>query len=134
MKWVPRFLHTLLTTQLLNEVVLTSLLEFQFVWLFGNCCQPTAIVTDKLISEANPHSVAMIAGVYCSGWLKRGPVGMMGATMKDAFETGKSLVTDLSENRLPILAEHVGAEAIEPLLRDKGTDWHMYELSLSKPH
>ncbi|KAK6219582.1 hypothetical protein QIS74_05084 [Colletotrichum tabaci] len=34
------------------------------------------------------------AGVYCAGWVKRGPTGVIASTMQDAFETGDSIVQD----------------------------------------
>ncbi|OLN95664.1 putative NADPH:adrenodoxin oxidoreductase, mitochondrial [Colletotrichum chlorophyti] len=33
-------------------------------------------------------------GVYCAGWVKRGPTGVIASTMQDAFETGDSIVQD----------------------------------------
>lgn len=38
-------------------------------------------------SDASP-------GVYCAGWVKRGPTGVIASTMMDAFETGDSIVQD----------------------------------------
>jgi adrenodoxin-NADP+ reductase len=34
------------------------------------------------------------AGLYCSGWVKRGPTGVIASTMEDAFSTGDSIVQD----------------------------------------
>ena len=36
-----------------------------------------------------------IAGVYCTGWIKRGPVGLIGHTKSDAMETIENLVADV---------------------------------------
>ncbi len=33
-------------------------------------------------------------GLYCSGWVKRGPTGVIAATMEDAFATGDAIVQD----------------------------------------
>ena len=60
------------------------------------------------------------AGLYCSGWLKRGPIGVITTTMNDAFETGKSVVDDLTSGDLTVSAEQQGREAILQLLHDKG--------------
>lgn len=38
-----------------------------------------------------------IPGLYANGWIKRGPVGLIGATKSDAVETISSLLTDLEE-------------------------------------
>lgn len=34
------------------------------------------------------------AGLYCAGWVKRGPTGVIASTMQDAFESGDSIVQD----------------------------------------
>lgn len=36
-----------------------------------------------------------VVGVYCSGWAKRGPVGVIAGTMTDAFETADSVIEDI---------------------------------------
>ncbi|KAK3684514.1 NADPH-adrenodoxin reductase [Vermiconidia calcicola] len=35
-----------------------------------------------------------IPGMYCSGWVKRGPTGVIASTMDDAFSTGDIIVKD----------------------------------------
>ena len=35
------------------------------------------------------------AGLYCSGWVRHGPVGVIATTMNDAFATGKLVIEDL---------------------------------------
>jgi ferredoxin--NADP+ reductase len=39
----------------------------------------------------------LVHGVYASGWIKRGPVGLIGATKSDAMETVQGLLGDQSE-------------------------------------
>ena len=34
------------------------------------------------------------ANLYCSGWVKRGPTGVIASTMNDAFETAEAIVAD----------------------------------------
>lgn len=34
-------------------------------------------------------------GLYCSGWIKTGPVGVIASTMTAAFETASSILQDL---------------------------------------
>jgi adrenodoxin-NADP+ reductase len=36
-----------------------------------------------------------VIGLYCSGWLKRGPVGVILTTMEDAFETAECIAHDI---------------------------------------
>jgi ferredoxin--NADP+ reductase len=42
-----------------------------------------------------------VPGVYCTGWIKRGPSGLIGTNRKDAAETVDQLLADLREDRLP---------------------------------
>lgn len=42
-------------------------------------------------SGESPHPVP---GVYTSGWVKRGPTGVIATTMYDAFDTGDAIVND----------------------------------------
>ena len=38
--------------------------------------------------------VCMGAGLYCSGWVKTGPVGVILTTMTKAFETAEAILDD----------------------------------------
>jgi ferredoxin--NADP+ reductase len=46
-----------------------------------------------------------IPGVYCAGWIKRGPTGVIGTNKKDAAETVEHLLEDARANRLPVRGE-----------------------------
>ena len=37
---------------------------------------------------------AILSGVYCSGWVKRGPTGVIAGTMEDAFATAEAIAED----------------------------------------
>ena len=39
----------------------------------------------------------MHVGLYCSGWVKRGPTGVIVNTMNDAFATAYCILKDFSE-------------------------------------
>lgn len=39
-------------------------------------------------------SSQQIPGLYCAGWLKTGPTGVIASTMQDAFTTGDAIVQD----------------------------------------
>jgi len=58
-------------------------------------------------------------GVYCAGWIKRGPTGIIGTNKKDATETVALLLEDLRAHRLQ-REEAVGPEAVESLLAERG--------------
>ncbi|KAM0325553.1 hypothetical protein ACHAQA_007540 [Verticillium albo-atrum] len=54
----------------------------------GRVLRRTSANTETdLMSEPYP-------GLYCAGWVKRGPTGVIATTMQDAFETGDSIVRD----------------------------------------
>jgi ferredoxin--NADP+ reductase len=44
---------------------------------------------------------APLPGVYCSGWIKRGPSGVIGTNKKDATETVELLLADAAAGLLP---------------------------------
>jgi ferredoxin--NADP+ reductase len=60
-----------------------------------------------------------LAGVYCAGWIKRGPTGIIGTNKKDASETVELLLEDVREGRL-VHREGATPEAIELLLAERG--------------
>ncbi|KAH7327866.1 hypothetical protein B0I35DRAFT_415926 [Stachybotrys elegans] len=49
-----------------------------------------------LTSDERTHDVAsqQVGGIYCAGWVKRGPTGVIASTMEDAFTTGDAIVAD----------------------------------------
>ncbi|XP_064126857.1 NADPH:adrenodoxin oxidoreductase, mitochondrial isoform X2 [Loxodonta africana] len=72
--------------------------------------------------------VVAVPGLYCSGWVKRGPTGVIGTTMNDSFLTGQALLQDLQGGLLPS-GPRPGYTAIEALLSGRGvqpvsfSDW-----------
>jgi ferredoxin--NADP+ reductase len=61
-----------------------------------------------------------ISGVYCTGWIKRGPTGIIGTNKKDATETVEALLEDAREGRLP--RRKTSAEATDAWLAERGID------------
>lgn len=61
---------------------------------------------------------APVPGVYCTGWIKRGPSGVIGTNKKDAVETADALLADLAAGRLPAPASPT-AEAAEALVAER---------------
>ncbi|XP_032900395.1 NADPH:adrenodoxin oxidoreductase, mitochondrial isoform X2 [Amblyraja radiata] len=59
-------------------------------------------------------------GVYCSGWVKRGPVGVIVTTMNDSFETAESVMEDVQSGILDVSASKGGFKVIEALLKQRG--------------
>ncbi|WP_344041953.1 FAD-dependent oxidoreductase [Nocardioides panacihumi] len=48
----------------------------------------------------DPQTDESVPGVYCSGWIKRGPRGIIGSNKSDAEETVDSILQDLVADRL----------------------------------
>jgi ferredoxin--NADP+ reductase len=77
-------------------------------------------------------------GVYATGWIKRGPVGLIGHTKSDAMETVKHLVNDQASWWAP---SHPDEASIIELLESRGIEytnldgWHrldQHELALGE--
>ncbi|SEE99339.1 ferredoxin--NADP+ reductase [Arthrobacter alpinus] len=65
-----------------------------------------------------------VPGVYATGWIKRGPVGLIGHTKGDALETITHLLADREE--LP-LAAVATPEAVTELLDSRGVEFTTWE-------
>jgi len=65
---------------------------------------------------------AVIPGLYCAGWIKRGPTGVIGTNKKDATETVDLLLEDARTGKLP---ERVDGSVGE-LLAERGVDVVFY--------
>ncbi|MDQ1549393.1 MAG: ferredoxin/flavodoxin---NADP+ reductase, partial [Microbacteriaceae bacterium] len=77
-----------------------------------------------------------VPGVYATGWIKRGPVGLIGHTKSDAMETIKHVINDQANWWTP---KHPEPGAVLELLDDRGVEytnldgWHaldQHELAL----
>ncbi|XP_021096675.1 NADPH:adrenodoxin oxidoreductase, mitochondrial isoform X5 [Heterocephalus glaber] len=72
--------------------------------------------------------VVDVPGLYCSGWVKRGPTGVIATTMTDSFLTSEVLLQDLKAGLLPS-GPRPGYTAIQALLSSRGirpvsfSDW-----------
>lgn len=60
------------------------------------------------------------AGLYCSGWVKRGPTGVIITTMNDSFDTAQSVLEDLQGGVLDISPSREGFGVVESILRSRG--------------
>jgi ferredoxin--NADP+ reductase len=58
-------------------------------------------------------------GVYCAGWIKRGPTGVIGTNKKDATETVELLLEDVASGRLQPKPEAT-TEEVDALLGERG--------------
>ncbi|QTJ70814.1 FAD-dependent oxidoreductase (plasmid) [Rhodococcus sp. ZPP] len=53
-------------------------------------------VVPHIAGRVIDHHGGALPGIYVNGWIKRGPVGLIGRTRSDAAETVKSLLEDLA--------------------------------------
>jgi ferredoxin--NADP+ reductase len=83
----------------------------------------------RVVDESGQH----LPGYYTTGWIKRGPVGLIGSTKSDAQETIENLVADAESL---YANSQAGAEQLSPdnvlrLLKDRGVpvvEWHDWEV------
>jgi ferredoxin--NADP+ reductase len=82
----------------------------------------------------------VVPGVYATGWIKRGPVGLIGHTKSDAMETVAHVVKDQASWWSPT---EPSEDAVTDLLNSRGVrfteldGWHRldeHEKSLGEPH
>lgn len=71
----------------------------------------TAFNLDKRVSP----------GLYCSGWVKTGPTGVIATTMNNSFDTARSLMDDMDSGTLDVSVVKPGAQSIRGLLETRGT-------------
>jgi ferredoxin--NADP+ reductase len=70
--------------------------------------------------------VTGVPGVYCAGWIKRGPSGVIGTNKKDATETIDLLLEDAQTGLLQRDDPAATAETVEQLLADRGVEHVTY--------
>ncbi|GAB3134512.1 FAD-dependent oxidoreductase [Marisediminicola antarctica] len=61
-----------------------------------------------------------VHGVYATGWIKRGPVGLIGHTKSDAMETIRNVINDQANWWSPASPDEA---AVSELLRSRGVDY-----------
>lgn len=68
----------------------------------------------------SPDSNETVPGIYATGWIKRGPVGLIGHTKSDAMETVRHLINDQGSWWDPEVPEE---DAIPALLASRDVVW-----------
>ncbi|KAK4193674.1 hypothetical protein QBC35DRAFT_479908 [Podospora australis] len=61
-------------------------------------------------------------GLYCAGWVKRGPTGVIASTMEDAFATADAITSDWGSGKVPFLndAHGEGVNGWEGVTKESG--------------
>uniref|UniRef100_A0A670JEB4 NADPH:adrenodoxin oxidoreductase, mitochondrial n=1 Tax=Podarcis muralis TaxID=64176 RepID=A0A670JEB4_PODMU len=58
-------------------------------------------------------------GLYCSGWVKRGPTGVIMTTMNDSFDTAQSVLEDLQSGALDFPDAKEGFGSVRSILQSR---------------
>jgi ferredoxin--NADP+ reductase len=82
-----------------NDVLATSLV-LRSVGYRGEPVAGLPFDSERGVIENVHGRVAGIEGVYCAGWIKRGPRGVIGTNRGDARETVTALIDDYESGRL----------------------------------
>jgi ferredoxin--NADP+ reductase len=69
-------------------------------------------------------SGAQVPGLYATGWIKRGPVGLIGHTKSDAMETIENLVADVENLTDPA---HSEPNAVLDVLASRGVEYTTWQ-------
>ncbi|KAF9572198.1 hypothetical protein EC968_010135 [Mortierella alpina] len=78
----------------------------------------------------------VVPGLYASGWLKRGPIGVIATTMADAYQTADTIISDWTTGKPMLTADAAskeGCKSLLELLHSKGhrtvsyKDWKKIE-------
>jgi ferredoxin--NADP+ reductase len=68
---------------------------------------------------------ATLPGLYCVGWIKRGPSGIIGTNKPDSIETAKLLLDDALSGAL-LTPEDTDPACVEDLLMQRGVAYVTY--------
>jgi adrenodoxin-NADP+ reductase len=78
--------------------------------------------------------ISHLPGLYCAGWVKRGPTGVIATTMTDAFSTADAIAADVAQNGSSLLNPNEGTslgwEGVRPeaeRLGVRATSWEDWE-------
>jgi ferredoxin--NADP+ reductase len=74
-----------------------------------------------------PDSGEQVPGLYATGWIKRGPSGVIGTNKKDGQETVDNLFADLEAGKIPEAPLASDRDATEALLGERKPDHVTFE-------
>jgi ferredoxin/flavodoxin---NADP+ reductase len=79
-----------------------------------------ATIANEAGRGVDPETGEQVPGLYVSGWIKRGPSGVIGTNKKDSQETVDALFADLEAGRVP--EREPAEQSIEELLAERRPD------------
>jgi len=79
----------------------------------------------RLIKKPEIWNFDMLsAGLYVTGWLATGPVGVILSTMTHAFGVGRAVEVDVHCGNVDVSQARPGHAAVAKLLKDRGVYMH----------
>ena len=75
----------------------------------------------------DPESREQVPGLYATGWIKRGPSGVIGTNKKDAQDTATNVLADVESGAVPEAALAGDRDATPSLLAERAPDHVTYE-------
>ncbi|MDH2456446.1 FAD-dependent oxidoreductase [Corynebacterium bovis] len=89
---------------------------------------PTADGIAGVPGSADPEAASreVLPGVYTTGWIRRGPVGLIGNTKGDANEAVANLLADHADG-VGFDPEAPGEDAVLDLLHERGVDYTTWQ-------
>ncbi len=87
----------------------------------GSRSTTTAASSGTARAASSASRASRSPGLYCAGWIKRGPSGVIGTNKKDAAETAANLLADRDAGLLPR-----GEGDLEEFLSDRGLSFVDY--------
>ena len=80
-------------------------------------------IDGRVVEDASSKKI--VNGLYCSGWVKHGPVGVIVTTMNEAFSTAEKIVEDINYRNSSSSVDT--SMDITVLLNDRGVDYITFE-------
>ncbi|KAL1999778.1 hypothetical protein VTN02DRAFT_3985 [Thermoascus thermophilus] len=97
---------------------------------FGRVTSAAEPAEDRKSPDGGP--VFHLPGLYCAGWVKRGPTGVIASTMADAFSTADTMAADWEARKMSFLnassggSTGLGWDGVRPEAEQRGlrpTSW-----------
>ncbi len=84
------------------------------------------LIPNELGRVTDPESRGPVPGLYVSGWIKRGPSGVIGTNKKDGAETAAAMLEDAASGSL-LGPDRPDPSAIDALVRERQPDCVTYQ-------
>lgn len=69
---------------------------------------------------------SLVEGLYCAGWIKRGPSGVIGTNKPDALETVDCMLEDVAEGKF-LEPDEPGIDAAREMVKERKSNYFSYE-------